>query len=270
MFGFNIFKGHHWHILSHAHLHGFIGFVFGALLLSILPIYLSTSTIIIRTKKPLITIPLPKLGKKSEEPKKQEDSKENKEDEKAEDFSHIPLEIRPAFARAKNHPLDIQIKSPTSIASNSEATEQETELPIPTDFDISFSPEEIEDIQEESMPIFKDFNFEDSTTDTQTNSITEHLDKAGIKYSTVNGLIVTDTQAIAVHNDSDFWVTDNENWFATGKSIPSPINSVKEIAAQFKVTPVLYLAEQNIMDIETLIPQWESEGIKVIQDLSEL
>ena len=30
------------------------------------------------------------------------------------------------------------------------------------------------------------------------------------------------------------------------------------------------VAEQNIMDIEALIPQWESDGITVITDINNL
>jgi hypothetical protein len=96
------------------------------------------------------------------------------------------------------------------------------------------------------------------------------LDKTNTEYSIVEDIIVTKTHAIVTHNDSDFWVVDNENWFANGKTKPSPILAVKSVAEQHNVKPVLYLAEQNIMDIETLIPQWESDDITIITDINNL
>ena len=89
-------------------------------------------------------------------------------------------------------------------------------------------------------------------------------------FTTTNDIIITDKHAIIAHTDNDFWVTDPDNWFATGKTRPSPIASVIAMANEHKVTPVLYLGAQNILDLETLIPEWESNGIKVITDLSEI
>ena len=61
LFNFNMFDGHMWHRLMHARLHGFAGHVFGLLILAALPLYMASTTLIIRTKKPLITVPLPKI-----------------------------------------------------------------------------------------------------------------------------------------------------------------------------------------------------------------
>lgn len=61
MFNFSIFSGAQWTRLMHAHLRGFPGFVFGILVLAAGPLYVATTAIIMRTGKPLFTIPLPKI-----------------------------------------------------------------------------------------------------------------------------------------------------------------------------------------------------------------
>ena len=76
-----------------------------------------------------------------------------------------------------------------------------------------------------------------------------------------------------VDNDQDYNqgdTPDNENWFATGKTRPSPIDKIKSFASEHNLSPVIYLGEQNIMDIETLVPQWESDGIIVITEPDDL
>ena len=61
MFNFSIFSATQWHILFHAQLRGFPGFVFGILILAAIPMYIATTNIILRTKKPLFKIPLPEF-----------------------------------------------------------------------------------------------------------------------------------------------------------------------------------------------------------------
>ena len=270
MFGFSIFNLAHWHRLTHSQLRGFVGFVFGAIILASPLIYISTSALIIRNKKPLISIPLPKLPKlwKTKEaetpaPEKTEPEESN-QDTTPELDEHIPPEIRAAFIRAKNHPLDITINQPESDTTEDTVNTEDTALPLPPDFDITFDSEPNSD----NVPTFTDFNFDD--TPDKTSDLTEYLHNKNIEFEIIDDIIVTKTHAIATHDDSDFWVTDNENWFATGKTKASPITTVKTIASQHNVTPVLYLAATNIMDIETLIPQWESDGITVITDISDL
>ena len=63
LFRFNMFSGHMWNRLFHAQLHGFAGFVFGILILAALPLYIASTALIVRTKKPLITIPKNPLTK---------------------------------------------------------------------------------------------------------------------------------------------------------------------------------------------------------------
>ena len=61
LFNFNMFSATQWRILAHAELRGFPGFVFGILILAAVPMYIATTSIVIRTKKPLFKIPLPKF-----------------------------------------------------------------------------------------------------------------------------------------------------------------------------------------------------------------
>ena len=60
MFNFNMFVWQNWIKLFHAHLKGFPGFVFGILILAAIPMYIATTSIIIRTKKPLFVPKTPK------------------------------------------------------------------------------------------------------------------------------------------------------------------------------------------------------------------
>ena len=72
------------------------------------------------------------------------------------------------------------------------------------------------------------------------------------------------------HSDEDFWIMDGESWFAAGKQIDSPIPELKNLAKQNGLTPVLYLASQNIMDFENIVKQFSDDGIRVITKLEEL
>lgn len=266
MFGFCIFNSTQWHRLAHAQLHGFVGFVFGAIIFAAIPLYISTSILIIRNKKPLLTIPLPKFNKetKSESSDKQQSETKSDSDEPTL-AENIPPEIRSAFIRATKHPLDIKINLPDSESATDTDTTSDTLLPLPSDFDITLDTEQ----DDTTVPTFTDFNF-GNTTDTNTSDVIKYLNNTDTDYTIINDIIITDKHAIAVHDDADFWVCDNEQWFATGKSKPSPILAVKSAAEQNNVKPVLYLSETNIMDIDTLIPQWESDGVTVITDINNL
>ena len=63
---------------------------------------------------------------------------------------------------------------------------------------------------------------------------------------------------------------EGDTWFATGKQKDSPIPELIDLAKQNELTPVLYLHSKNIMNIDTVIKNFESLGITVIQDLDEL
>ncbi len=272
MFGFNIFNPTHWTYISHARMFGFVGFVFGALILSILPVYIATSIIIFRKKKPLFTIPLPKIfNQKKQDTAPVVSEKPEPKPEPTEDLSpDIPLEMHPAFIHAKTHPLSITIETPQTSSQSDDIND--SALPLPTDFDISIDTNDNTSDTTDDAPVFQDLYFNTDDTDSTDNNsyIINYLNEKNIKFEIKDNIIITDTIAIISHNDSDFWVTDNDNWFATGKTKASPAIAVKSVAEKHNVKPVLYLAETNIMDIETLIPQWESDGITVITSLTEL
>ena len=301
MFNFNIFNIHQWHRVMNARLHGFPGFVFGILLLAMLPLYIATTTLIVRTKKPLITVPLPKIkiGTPPPAPAAATASSDATapSDNTPKISSDVPDELRPHFTRAiRNAELfsayipkqpanttstesnDSKNKEPADLPSPDTITEDE--FPLPTDFDIALD-DSFSDMPSFEIPVFSDVNFDeepdiipDDFTDTASSQanqdIIQHLQATGRDFKTDNDIILTNTAAIIAHTDNDFWVTDPDNWFATGKSKPSPINAVKSVAKQHNLTPILYLGTDNILDLDTLIPEWESDGIKVITDISEI
>ena len=149
------------------------------------------------------------------------------------------------------------------------------EMPIPTDFDIEDTNTVID-----TIPQFTDINFDDDTDTIDINDIksvsettapvTEYLDSKNVPYSVDGDVVLTDKFAIVAHTDSEFWVADPDAWFAAGKTRPSPIESVKQVAAEHDVQPVLYLGADNIMDIDELCAQWGGDGIRIIHDLKDL
>lgn len=298
MFNFNMFVIHNWVLLAHAHLRGFPGFVFGILILSALPIYIATTSIIIRTKKPLFVLSIPKFMQpvKEETTKTtdQEQSKEPEQDkteEKAKETQQkiIPTELRQAFVRARLHLgpapksnfdiTNIPASTPQAISSNEPELQSAGELPLPTDFDIK--DETPETNFPSFSPVFSDVTFDDTEpeeldienntdNDSELKDISEHLNAKGIKFRTENGLILTDQDVIAAHIDPDFWIADEETWFAAGKQKDSPVNKLLQESKKSGLKPILYLSEKNILDIDSKIPEWEKEGIKIITKIDDI
>ena len=281
-----MFNGAQWHRLAHAHLRGFPGFVFGILILAMIPLYVASSVLIVRTQKPLITIPLPKIVKATQS-KKADTPSESKPEQKAEQklFPDIPDEIRPTFVRAQHNVAlfqsynekqnDNDQESPVDTPDTNQTTDNtdslDSDLPLPPDFDIFFDNETNETNDLLVAPTFTSINFDEPAEKPKQNSqLSEYLSSKQINFSTHDNIVITDTHAIITHDDDDFWATDTDNWFATGKSRPSPIKTVISFASEHNLQPAIYLASTNILDLETLIPQWESDGIKVITDLSEI
>ena len=305
MFDFNIFSRIRWWQLAHAHIHGFAGMVFGILILAAVPMYIATTIVIARTKAPLFTIKIPEFIKNafiqtpmeedvvdapvpSETNTETTESPELNNDNIAEPTSApIPAELRVAYARAREHisrtptsAFDLgnvtkQKKSNNNIICNTNDTNTQ-DIPIPTDFDIDDTDDVVN-----TVPQFSDINFDDDD-DTEieindiqqisdtVNPITEYMKSQSVPYTIDDDVVVTDKFAIVSHDDADFWVADADNWFAAGKTRKSPIELVKRIATKHGVQPILYLGANNIMDIETMIPQWESDGIHVITNLKDL
>ena len=82
--------------------------------------------------------------------------------------------------------------------------------------------------------------------------------------------IATDKYLIYEHSDGDFWIMDEDFWFASGQQIISPIPELKSLADEKGLKPVLYLQSKNIMQIEDTIERFESDGVHVIKSLDEL
>lgn len=281
LFNFDMFSSDAWFRLTHSHLHGFGGFVFGILILAALPLYAATTTIILRTKKPLFGIPIPKFISSAFAPSAPPPAEPEPEPQKTEPATPIetfpadmPTELRGAFMRARRGGSRIQISAfdnshligtpqpvmtPATNTTSAAATVTDTadDFPLPMDFETS----DIPDTDISSIPSFTDISF-DTTPDAPTTAATEPQ-KDG-------EFIIQNNNIIFIHNDPDFWIADDADWFASGKQRPSPIPSLKQRATETGMTPVIYLAETNILDLDSRIAEWESNGIKVITDLSDL
>lgn len=298
MFDFDILSAQRWHQLMHAHLRGFPGFVFGILILAAVPMYVATTIVIAKTKAPLFTIKIPEFIKNAFTQKPMDDENatpmvenvaektntattdENKPTKIPES---VPGEIRAAYARAREHVGRMQTSvfdlGHTTKATPDTVAEAEpvADIPIPTDFDI-------DDIDND-VPQFTDINFDDDDDDQEITPDTfdsikevsdtvvpviEFLKSKSCDYTIDGDVVITDSFAIVAHTDNDFWVADSDSWFAAGKTRPSPIELVMQAAKKHCVEPALYLGSKNIMDIDNLVPQWESNGIQVVTDLNDL
>ncbi len=295
LFNFNMFSATQWRILAHAELRGFPGFVFGILILAAVPMYIATTSIVIRTKKPLFKIPLPKFmtpvpidaptTAPAPTPTATDTPPPAPDTTPSTPAKTIPAEVRAAFTRAREHGAIFQksafdpsnADAPTARHAPDAIPELQPagELPLPPDFDtpeFGGAPT--------FAPVFSDINFDGDTPTApaqqsatildEISPMTEYLFANGTEFTVENGLIFTDRDVIAVHNDPDFWIADNENWFAAGKQKPSPADAVLAAGAARGVRPVLYLAQTNILDLDARRAQWASDGITVITTPDEL
>jgi len=303
LFNFNIFSIVHWTRLARVELHGFPGLVFGVLILAAVPMYIATTVLTMRNKSVPIKIPLPKCFEPV--PKKEEPEPivpvVTEQETLPQLHSGVPAEMRESFMRARknygvrqmsvfNKPMMVDavgVPSPAPAVNAAPAVQNmaremsndiavddvsDTAFPIPTDFDVEPSVE-----SEYGVPVFSDINFDDdnekdSSSVSPIDDLCEFLTGAGCKADkTDNDLINIDNFVIAVHDDEDFWVADDENWFAAGKQKPSPIVALNAACAgNSALHPIMYLAEQNIMDADAQIEKWRAVGIEVITDRDEL
>ena len=292
MFNFSIFNGAQWHKLAHAQLYGFAGFVFGILILSALPLYIATTTLIIRTKKPLVTIPVPKVNlpkwpAKAKQVPTPEPTITPTQETINTPVTHeslpdeLPLELHSAFINARNRINVTQIAIPQADTNQSHIQSDTSDaLPLPSDFDIELNNiPGMDDTPSFNVPVFTDINFDQDDTDTPTTTTDNYSDNTdlikflsdnNIEHNIHDDIVTTPTHAIITHSDNNFWVIDNENWFANGKTRPALQKKIKEFATEHNLTPVIYLASQNIMDIDTHIKQWQSDGIIIIATPDEL
>ena len=96
------------------------------------------------------------------------------------------------------------------------------------------------------------------------------MTEKNIDFETYHDFVATEKFVIYEHNDEDFWIMDDDSWFATGKQKDSPIPELIDLAKQNDLTPVLYLHSKNIMNIDNVIKNFTDDGIRVIKNLDEL
>lgn len=289
VFNFDMFSYRYWWKFFHATLHGFAGTVFGILIYAMIPLYIATTITVYRKKEIIIKIPFidkahefitkifTKAPATSADSKEQNTAEETQQESKETEFpDDLPSELRTPFIRAKQHMSFHGNISIYNKQQNKNETPSETpdtpSIPIPTDFDITDSIDN--DTNDFTIPMFHDINFDEpSTTPTEqtlNNNTTKYFDEHGTEYETYKNFVATERFLIYEHNDNDFWIMDENSWFASGKQIDSPVSELIELAKQNGLIPVIYLESLNIMDIETTIKQFESVGIRVIKSLDEL
>lgn len=292
LFKFNVFSIHHWWKFLHATLHGFWGFTFGAIMYSAIPIYLATVLIICHKKEPpmkfslfgiiknillkILKIFTPSKKVAKSEPAQQQELTYDEPEYPAD----LPLELRVPYIRAKQNMSLMGQQSSFNQESDSnnivKSDEPESaEFPIPSDFDISdtLSGNESENNTADSIiPTFKDINFDEPITPSfpKKNTIMKYFESKSIEYETYNDYVITKKYLVYDHDDEDFWIMDEETWFASGKQKTSPIKEMIELSTQNDLTPVIYLESQNIMDTDNTINRFKSSGIRIITKPEEL
>lgn len=304
LFNFDMFSAQYWHKFFHSTLHGFGGFVFILVIYSAIPLYIASTLIVYRKKIALVTIPVPNSVKSIPktiekiftppvyEPVKQEEKIESptptptpvEETATNPEFPpDMPRELYVPYTRAKqNLSLSGAISSfnkphvPPQITQEPEqtSTQENESFPIPNDFDISDSlpNDSSSDFSNGDFPVFKDLDFDTPIEEKPklSNSVTKYCDKNKIEYETYQDFVATNKYLIYDHDDGDFWIMDDDSWFASKKHRESPIKDMLKLAKQNELIPVLFLESQNIMDLYGTIEKFESMGIRVIKNLDEL
>lgn len=307
LFNFNMFSLAHWAKISRVELHGFPGFVFGILMLAAVPLYIATTVLTFRKEMP-VKIPLPKCFEPVPKPVPEPVKPVVTEQDTLEELpTGVPAEMREIFMRAHknrgvhqmsvfNRPSKFEDSPVASTVKNTPQampvvamapTEQpttgpeiiepvtESAFPIPNDFD---TPPARSDID---VPVFSDIKFDDDEDDDEeeTNDnknvveyakVQEIISGAGHKTEIVGNLIVVNNLAIAVHDDDDFWVADEIDWFAAGRQKPSPIVELTHIAKEKGLKPIIYLGQSNIMDLDKVSEQWRASGIEIVTNTDDL
>ncbi len=308
LFNFNMFSIAHLTKLLHLQLHGFAGAVFGILVLAAVPLYVATTVITVRNKEMPVKLPLPKcLTETPPAPKPEPVVPVVTATETLPPLrAGVPAEMRETFMRAqKNYgarqmsvfnrqtasaaatapaampadtPVDEPVREPITESAATAKTEDMAAyggMPIPTDFDIDAPTGAGSDVD---VPVFADINFDDDTPapagatvdESPIDKVLNFLRGAGVEAQVNGDLIVANGCAIAVHDDDDFWVPDEIDWFAAGKQKPSPIVALKKAASEQNLKPILYLSTNSIMDIDEKSAEWIADGIKVVKSREEL
>lgn len=302
LFNFNMFSIVHLTKLLHLQLHGFAGAVFGILVLAAVPLYVATTVITVRNKEMPVKLPLPKCLTEAKPAPKPEPvvpvvtATETLPPPRA----GVPAEMRETFMRAqKNYgarqmsvfnrqtalvsatPVVEPVREPITESAAMAKTEDVAAyggMPIPTDFDIDAPTGAGSDVD---VPVFADINFDDDNSGAPSDGaapagegpidkVLNFLRGAGVNAAADGDLIVANGYAIAVHDDDDFWVPDEIDWFAAGKQRPSPIVALRRAREEQGLKPVLYLATDSIMDLDKNSAEWTSDGITIVKSREEL
>ena len=189
LFNFDIFNAHAWIRVSRAHIHGFGGFVFSLLTLAAIPLYIATTSIVIRTQKPIVALPVPKFISNTMEklfPKQKTPdapSESPSPDESVSDtditdsLNDIPSEMRGFFLRARAHPNRVAAPICNVCATTpnvyptapTQPSAPDNDMPLPPDFDLGDTPNITEpQTPFTGAPIFQDINFYDESPEPAT------------------------------------------------------------------------------------------------------
>ena len=271
IFNFNILHASNWARLPYISLRGFSGLAFGVALFAWIPVWVAGLLAIRRTGKPLFGSP-----KSSANKEKAEEFKTFQEPEPKIEFpKNLPEEMRVPYSRMIRGQLSrgamdckvVQNTGKPAAALSAECTPTNVdglsadpmtgmngEMALPESFDFDSSPGGAD----ANAPVFREISFGDPSPDSAYASDIKIETRGDKKF------------AIATHDDPDFWIADSDNWFATGKQKPSPVAAVIAAAKENDASPVLHLAAENIMDLDSQKEKWQSEGVMVIKDLSEI
>lgn len=294
LFGFDMFVRVHWLRMMHRGLHGFSGLVFGVMVLAMVPLYVATMVLTVRNKAVPIKVPCPNCFKPV--PPKPEPAPEPvvTEKEVLPTLPHgVPQEMREIFLRAQknygarqksvfNKAMFVRDATPPTVQNESEnapvvkndvvlesgggAIDMESDLPIPSDFDVATPASDF------GVPVFSEIKFDDDDTEVpeENNDLYEFLTGAGMDARVEGNLILVGNNAVASHTDDDFWVADDTDWFASGKQKPSPIAELSDVVQKRGLRPILYLGATNIMNLDTLTSDWQKAGITVVTSREDL
>jgi len=178
--------------------------------------------------------------------------------------------VMPKSVKVETAPIVKDMESALPLPESFEIDDETSvgEVHVPTFSDIKFYDDE-EDDDKKTTPENADEK-DGVTTENESDEYTDYFHDLGVTVERKDGLYLTDKFAIAVHDDDDFWVADEIDWFAPGKQKPSPITALLNAKKEQGLKPVLYLGCENIMDLDKLLPEWKKSGIKVVKKLPEL
>lgn len=300
LFNFNMFSYAHWARISRVELHGFSGLVFGVMVLAAVPLYIATMVLMVRNKSLPVRVPLPNCLTPEPEPEPEPAAPIVAEQDALPELRPgVPLEMRESFMRVrKNYGARQQsvfnksviggaVKNATSQlnAAEKEPVLEQTSakvsdagmvdtnsaFPLPDDFDSETSGGDFD------IPVFSNIDFdepeknnEDNDTQSPVDKLCQSLIRTGIDADISDDLITGENFVIAVHDDEDFWVADDSDWFAAGKQKPSPISELKNAVKETDKKAIMFFGEHNIMDFDVCAEKWRNDGITVVTSNDEL